>query len=100
MHVTPVDSMVSVDHDFHLSPGQRCDLGLLGRCTGSLAAMRSRAAKDLENPQPLRTTWASRIGPSNGMPKAKTALPWAGSKLDTVQVSCRRQGLATDARRC
>eukprot|EP00438_Fugacium_kawagutii_P032082 Skav235382 [mRNA] locus=scaffold59:730138:751458:- [translate_table: standard] len=25
-----------------------------------------------------RTTWASRIGPNNGMPKPKSALPWAG----------------------
>eukprot|EP00490_Sorites_sp_Unknown_P009420 CAMPEP_0114684498 /NCGR_PEP_ID=MMETSP0191-20121206/59188_1 /TAXON_ID=126664 /ORGANISM="Sorites sp." /LENGTH=245 /DNA_ID=CAMNT_0001967341 /DNA_START=54 /DNA_END=790 /DNA_ORIENTATION=- len=28
--------------------------------------------------QQAASTWASRIGPSNGIPKAKTQLPWAG----------------------
>lgn len=31
------------------------------------------------------TTWASRIGPSNGLPKPKTALPWAGKLRPTPE---------------
>eukprot|EP00435_Cladocopium_sp_Y103_P057315 s93_g19.t1 len=30
-------------------------------------------------------TWASRIGPSNGLPKPKTALPWAGKLRPTPE---------------
>lgn len=31
------------------------------------------------------STWASRIGPSNGLPKPKTALPWAGKLRPTPE---------------
>ncbi|CAK9041152.1 unnamed protein product [Durusdinium trenchii] len=39
--------------------------------------------EDLEESKPA--TWASRIGPSNGLPKPKTALPWAGKLRPTPE---------------
>ena len=63
--------------------------------------------EDLHSPsratRPVEQTWASRIGPNNGLPKPKTALPWAGKLRPTPEDKpCHSSGsddLAPEAQR-
>lgn len=46
---------------------------------------RALTALTLAEQRAAASTWASRIGPSNGLPKPKTALPWAGKLRPTPE---------------